>query len=389
MRDRIRFFTFVSFASFALTACTDPVTPNGPTAPIQPSMSAVKFWEVGSSVRWNRLAISLYRSRGGNPGRPNAYLSLAQYRAVLAAEKGKEGKVHPSPAAAAAGASVVLLKQFYPLDAPTIDAEIAAQRAEAPWPGEKNNDFASGEAIGRAVGADVLTLAASDNFGATNPGSPPATPGHFISSGAPIVRGGYRARPFFLTSYDELILAPPPAFGSAEYLAALAEVRSVSDNRTAAQLAIAQKWAPFGGALYNTTAGDLIVKYHKTELEAARIYAYGNAAAFDAIIACFENKFTYWFIRPSQADPAITTPIGLPNHPSYPSAHSCESGAWVTVLIDAFPQERDMLTAMAQEAADSRLFAGLHYRFDNEQGVALGHATAELALARGFQGGGL
>ena len=53
-------------------------------------------------------------------------------------------------------------------------------------------------------------------------------------------------------------------------------------------------------------ATDLIEKYHRSELEAARILAYMNAAAFDAIIACFDVKFTYWFIRPTKADPTIT-----------------------------------------------------------------------------------
>lgn len=117
-------------------------------------------------------------------------------------------------------------------------------------------------------------------------------------------------------------------------------------------------------------------------MEAARIYAYGNAAAFDAIIGCFYNKYIYWFIRPSKADVLITTPLGLPNHPSYPSAHSCETGAWQTILVDAFPGERKMLADIAQEAADSRVFAGLHYRFDNEAGVSLGNQAGELALER-------
>lgn len=61
---------------------------------------------------------------------------------------------------------------------------------------------------------------------------------------------------------------------------------------------------------------------------------------------------------------------------------TCESGAFVTILADAFPEEAAMLAGLEQEAADSRLFAGLHYRFDNEAGVELGHAVGELALAR-------
>jgi hypothetical protein len=215
----------IALAVIATGGCTDvvPVAPTGPAAPDQVSMSAVKFWEVGSSVRWNRRGLALFRLRGGNMGRNMAYLSLAQYRAVLAAQEGKEGAIHPSPAAAAAGASVVVLKNFYPGDATALEAELDAQRAEAPWPGERNKDFAAGEAIGRNIGAAILAFAATDNVGVQDPGSPPVGPGYWASA-TPPVRGNYGARPFFLTSSTELIAPPPPVFGSAAYLAGLAEV---------------------------------------------------------------------------------------------------------------------------------------------------------------------
>src|SRR6185503_2833153 len=121
--------------------------------------------------------------------------------------------------------------------------------------------------------------------------------------------------------------------------------------------------------------------HHRTEREAARILAYANAAAFDAQIACWDSKLFYWFIRPSQADPAITLPIGLPNHPSYPSGHSCITGAIMTVAIDAFPSERDRLNAIIEEAGMSRVYGGIHYRFDIEGGRAIGRGAAALALA--------
>ncbi|MEO8578298.1 MAG: hypothetical protein ABI556_16430 [Gemmatimonadales bacterium] len=370
----------IALAAFAAVACAEPVTSTAPTPPSQVSASAVKFWDVGSSVKWNRRAVALFKARGGPTGRIMAYLSLAQYRAVLAAQDGKQGSMHPSPAAAAAGASAALLVRFYPLDSATLEAELDAQSAQTPWPGEKNKDWDAGEAIGRSIGAATLAFAATDNVGATNPGTPPVGPGYW-SSATPTVRGNFGARPFFISA-NEVILPPPPAFGSPAYLTALAEVRNASDNRTPAQLAISQKWAPFGGIVYNLVIGDLIEKHHVSEVDAARTYAYANTAAFDAIVACFENKFRYWFIRPSKADVAITTPIGLPNHPSYPSAHSCESGAFNIVLSDAFPTEITMLAGLEQEAADSRLLAGLHYRFDNEAGNSLGHTVGLLALAR-------
>jgi hypothetical protein len=335
-----------------------------------------------STARWNRKAMALFRARGGNAGRVNAYVSLAQYRAALAADQAKDGRSRPSLASAVAGASVVVLKQFYTLDAASIDAELAAQRAEAPVGNEHNKDFDAGEIIGRDIGAAVLALAATDNFGATSPGTPPVGPGLWISSGAPIVRGGLGARPFFLTSGSELRLPPPPAYGSADFLAALAEVRSLSDARTADQIAITQAWVPFSGVVFNGVATDLIDRYRRSELEAARIVAYANAAAFDAIIACFDTKFAYWFIRPTQADPGITLATGLPNHPSYPSAHSCESGAFEGILADAFPAERARLDSIAREASMSRVLGGLHYRFDGDGGLAIGRAAARLALER-------
>ena len=383
MRTRIQ---LLRAALVVATACQDTST----TAPRRQAADAAldatartaNDESSTSTVRWNRTAIALFRMRGGDIGRVNAYLSIAQYRAVLAAQDERHGQSRPSAAGAAAGASVVVLKRFYPLDAGAIDASLEAQRAESTVGTENNQDFGAGEALGRDVAAAVLAWAASDNFGQTPPGVVPAGAGLWVSSGAPIVRGGFGARPFFLTSQSELRVPPPPAFGSAEYLAALSEVRAISDSRTTEQVAIAQKWAPFAGPVWNGVATDLLDKYHRSELESARILAYANAAEFDAIIACWDSKFTYWFIRPPQADPAITLPIGLPNHPSYPSGHSCADGAWRGVLIDAFPSERALIERLEDEGGMSRIYAGIHYRFDIDAGHAIGRATARLALER-------
>jgi membrane-associated phospholipid phosphatase len=369
---------FSAIAIVLTTACAGE--PAGPD--VRSEMSAVKFWEVGSSVGWNARAVELFRARGGSAGRLLPYLSLAQYRAVLEARAGTAGGSQPSLAGAAAGASVIVLSHFYPADAVGLENTLAEQRAAPSWPGEQQKDFAAGEALGRAVGAAVLAFAATDNIGVTSPGSPPIGEGYWTGNGSPSITGNYGARPFFLTSGSELRAAPPPTFGSAAFLLALGEVRAISDDRTEEQLAIARAWVPFSGVVFNGIARDLIVRHRRSETEAARILAYGNAAAFDAIIGCFDSKFAYWFIRPSKADPAITTPVGLPNHPSYPSAHSCETGAWQAVLSDAFPGERARLAVTAQEASISRLFGGIHYRFDMEAGENIGRSAGHLALER-------
>jgi hypothetical protein len=52
------------------------------------------------------------------------------------------------------------------------------------------------------------------------------------------------------------------------------------------------------------------------------------------------------------------------------------SGSSTGVLAEVFPSERDMLEQVAQEASLSRLYAGIHYRFDMLAGLALGRAAA-------------
>ena len=293
--------------------------------------------------------------------------------------------MHPSVSAAVGGASAAVLSSFFPLDISAIETMLDADLAKPGWPGEAHEDAAAGEAVGRAVGAAVLAQAATDNYLVVPTGVPPVGPGFWVSSGAAIVRSLHGVRPFFLSSPSQLRPPPPPAFGSAAFLAALAEVRAISDTRTAQQLAIAIYWntgaGPFTAASLNVIAGEMIRAHHRTELESARILAYANAAAFDAQIACWDAKLTYWFIRPSQADPAITLPIGLPNHPSYPSGHSCITSAMMTVLADALPAERERLEAIIAEAGMSRVYGGIHYRFDVEAGQEIGRGAAALALA--------
>jgi membrane-associated phospholipid phosphatase len=115
---------------------------------------------------------------------------------------------------------------------------------------------------------------------------------------------------------------------------------------------------------------------------AARAYALLSVAHYDAGIACFDAKYAYWMIRPSQLDPTLTTVCANPNHPSFPSAHATLSSANAEVLAHLFPREAGIFTALAQESATSRLWAGIHYRSDNEVGLEQGRAVAKLVVAR-------
>ena len=356
------------------------------------AFSAVKFWDAGATVSWNQFATDLAQAApapGINTIRLYTYLSLAQFRAAEAAQAAPGA--HPPIAAAIGGASVAVLSSFFPGSVTQLEAALDAQEASDPWPGAKHADFAAGEATGRAVGARVLTFAQSDLVGLTNPldppiGPPPVGPGNWIYAPPPLIaRGNLSARPFFLTSQDQLRSPPPPAFGSPAFNEALAEVRHISDTRTQEQIDIANYWnvnqSPRSQAAFMGIARELIVSHHRSDAEAARILFVMSAAGFDALIGCFDAKYHYWFIRPPQADAGIHTVFPTPQHPSYPSAHSCFSGAFSAVLADEFPSEGARMEAVAQEASLSRLYAGIHYRFDMVAGLELGRRAAALALA--------
>ena len=374
--------------ALSLGACTD--APTSAPAPAAPSASAVKFWEAGSSVYWNGVARELLSThpRSFDPAvqaRILTYLSIGQHNAVVTAETAKERGNHASPAAAVAGASLVVLKSFLPAAAhATLDERLQAQLTGARWPGEQRKDLDAGLAIGRAIGADVAAYAAADGFGLAVPPPNPGGPGSWTGSNS--YMGLHGTRLLALDSPDQFRPDPPPAFGSAEFEAALADLRAVVQNRTPAQIDVAFFWAARNSAAMNALASELIVEHRRTEREAARILALANMAGFDVVQACFDAKFAYYYIRPTQADPlnVKTIPgLGLPNHPSYPSGHSCITAAFATVLANAFPSERAELEAMIEEAGLSRMYAGIHYRFDLVAGQELGRQVAGWVLEHG------
>ena len=329
-------------AALALAGCADhPTAPKAPLSlPVDPSAATAS--RVGSSVAWNGTARALPMAQAANPFvqvRVLTYLSLAQYNAIIAADNSTTPGPHPSAVGAAAGASVVVLKDFFPDQAESLEDQIAAQAGE-------KQAFAAGEAIGRAVGEEVVAYAHSDNTGVLPPPPVPVGPG-FWTSTAPIP-GLFGTRPLALTSPDQFRPPLAPAFGSRAFLNALARIRLLSDTRTPGQLAQAQFWNTRVAGLQNEIASELIVSHRRSERNAARILALANMAAFDATIGCWNAKFTYWYIRPSQADPAITLPIGLPNHPAFPSGHSCVTAAYSEILGHFFGDARPRLAGTSR-----------------------------------------
>src|SRR5438552_6345951 len=405
--ERITLLCALAALAYACDSDKQVVGP-GASRALMADASGVPFTEGLASPAWQELARNFIMQSplSGNSGKATrvyAYLSAAQYDAVVRAEDtigGSESETEPEPGnglgrggrsrleadrGAVAGASAAVLTYFDPAEAHLFEATVQEQANAGP--GQPHPDFARGEAVGRQVGAEAIARAQTDGFDLPWTGTVPVGPGLWFSSAKPPQPPANAQlpgmRPFFLTSADQFRPAPPPAFGSPDYLAALAEVRSISDTRTADQVNIALSWA-WGagtssiGGLWNTIATGWIEERGLGEREATHVFALLDAAMMDAAIGCWDAKLTYWFIRPPQADPAIKliAAIGLPNHPSYPSAHSCFSGAAAEMLSEFFPAKADSLDAMVNQAGLARIYAGIHYRFDVDAGQQLGRQVA-------------
>ncbi|MEP6732921.1 MAG: vanadium-dependent haloperoxidase [bacterium] len=344
--------------------------------------------------RWNALTRGVIARREFGPlgtARTFALVSVAQYNAIVGADDATKSGAPQSEAGAAAGAAAAVLAAVYPAEQSVIDAQLASDAAlVAAVASGCAAQFSLGVTAGRLVGAAVLARAATDRSAAPWTGTVPTGAGIWKGAPAPaqpLSPAWGQVRPWLMTSGSQFRPVAPPAFGSAAYQAALDEVRKYSDTRTPEQLRIAQYWGavvntsgPHG--LWSVTGLDLASKSQLDERATARMLAMMHMAGMDASIGCWDAKFTYWYLRPFEGDAAITTPVGRPNFPSYPSAHSCLSAAYATVLAGVFPTASGTLTALLDEAGISRIYAGLHYRFDIDAGQQIGKSIAALALAR-------
>jgi len=119
------------------------------------------------------------------------------------------------------------------------------------------------------------------------------------------------------------------------------------------------------------------------EIRSARVMALINTAMQDAGIACWDTKFYYMLPRPTEVDPNVTTATGIPNFPAFASGHSTFSAAGAEVLSYLFPDHAADLQAMAEEAANSRIYGCIHYRFDSEEGLLHGKRIGAYAVLRG------
>ena len=162
---------------------------------------------------------------------------------------------------------------------------------------------------------------------------------------------------------------------------------SLTQSRTPDQVASARFWdSPAGthtpiGVWDSITAG-YVTQFRLNEAAAAKVFAHVQATMFDALIACWDSKYHYWYIRPSQVNSAISLAFPVPNFPAYPSGHSCVSAAAGKVLSYYFPSRAGDINNLVSEAGLSRIVAGIHYRFDVTEGQELGRRVADWSIRR-------
>jgi membrane-associated phospholipid phosphatase len=383
-------------AAAAVAACSEDIS----VVPVRASAVRVGT-EVAapSSIGWQEQARALAAAGRMSPlaaARVYAAVGVAQYRAVLAIDDvdtdgelpdhgvGAGGRsALEASRGAVAGASAQVLGFFFPAGAKALDERVEAEGNDGP--GNVHPQFTRGLAIGRAAGASMVERLKADRFTTPWTGSVPTGPGMWIANGPPAGATFGGVTPYFLASAAQFRPGAPPAFGSAAFNADLAEITMMSATRTDAQRASALFWdlpagthTPVG--YWTAVAGEYIASRNMNERAATRVFALTNAAMMDALIGCWEAKYHYWTLRPSQANPQITLTFGLPNHPSYPSGHSCVSSAAATVLANVFPERTAELQGWITEAGLSRMYAGIHYRFDLAAGRDLGAAVAQWAI---------
>jgi len=191
-------------------------------------------------------------------------------------------------------------------------------------------------------------------------------------------------RPWVIPSGSAFRPPPPPARDSKTFLDDLAELQRLgSGARTAEQANLARWWATDApSAAWELFLRDELRARRLGPLRAARARALVSVAMHDAFVACWDAKYHYWLARPVTVDPALKTVFSTPPFPSYPSGHSTISTAAAEVFAELFPDAARRYHDKALEASFSRVWAGVHYRFDVLAGDELGSRVGKAVVAR-------
>jgi membrane-associated phospholipid phosphatase len=289
---------------------------------------------------------------------------------------------YPSEHAATAGAAAAVLQYLFPGQA-AMFSDMANQAATSrvmagvAFP----SDAFSGLDLGQRVGNAVIAYAQTDGSSQVFSGSYPSSPCVW-SSANPVTPLAGAWKPWVLNTAHDFRPGPPPAFGSdaanVQYAAVKNLIRTNDTNH------LAWFWQPGFFQEWLDQVNEEIFQNHLdlNAPRAARAYAYQAIAQHDATLACWDSKYTYLELRPSQADPAIIPVFANPQHPGFPSGHACASGASAAVMTQLFPDDAPFFATTANAAGNSTFDAEIHTQYDVSQGMSLGTQVGQRIAAR-------
>jgi hypothetical protein len=375
-------------------------------------------------IGWNEELQKVLVAPGAQPAsiHPTRTMAITQI-AVYDAVNGIVGDGQPllvrfrgprsaSAEAAAASAARTALDALLPGQQPTIDAFFQTSLTQIGW-GER---VEQGVRFGRQVAQAVVAARANDGASATPPAFTPASgPGEYQLTPPALAPPGFtqtaNVTPFVLERAGQFRPAPPPALASAKYAEDFAEVHSLgelgSTTRDADETAIGRFWgaAPIW-IVWNQVADQAAAGFGNDLEQNARLFALLDTTLADSAIGLYDAKYAFHRWRPitaitatdqgnanTTADPNWVPLANTANDPSYPGAHATFSQAASTVLEDFFgtdvysfsltnssvgiTRSFTSFSGASDEAAASRIFAGQHFRYDEEAGQTLGTQIAD------------
>jgi hypothetical protein len=426
--------------SAPIVAATAPATQCAPSAAYPAATTPVAFWSTEA-----RCAI-IPAGPGGVfgtenfgtkfPGEAAVYMGIvhvAIYDAAVAIEGGYRpyaptpaAPADTSPDAAVATAAFATLSGLQPQlggNPSILAADYAAYMAAIPEGAPK----VDGIDVGLAVAQSILATRTNDGRGCATTvadlGLPAPAPGIWRpASGAVLGLCLPAMRPLVLESGSQFRPDGPNALSSQAYADDLNQVEALgrvdSASRTPAQTDLARFWTDHDLRQWNDALLRLASARGLDLVQSARMLAMAHVAGGDAMIACFDAKFHYWFWRPYQAIPGAGgdgnpatvadpswSPLGTtPNFPEYPSAHACHSTALVAAL-DAFfgtdavtftldsrapgvthrTRSYSRLHDVVKDVDWARVLVGFHFRNSDLQGTALGRTVGRYVTQNWFQ----
>jgi hypothetical protein len=340
-----------------------------------------------------------------------AYVQTAVLGAVSAATQPAAGA---SLEAAVAAANRAALLKLLPNQQAAIDkAYQAALASIADGPAKT-----AGLAAGESAAAAVFAQRTGDVVSGPETYRPHTTAGAYVPTVTPAVVQWSQRAPWLMAASEQFRPGPPPALASSTYAAEYNEVKELgakaSSKRTPEQTDIGRFWEYSLPPIYYSVARSVAEQPGRDPLRNARLLAAVAQAFDDSMIAVFEAKYHYNFWRPSTAirngdtdgndatarDPSWTPLIDAPMHPEYPSGHAILAAALGTVLkadigggatpvlvttsptLKGATRRWSSVDDFVREVADSRIYAGIHFRSALDASTGMGSRIGSLAVLR-------